>query len=62
MIRLMLICVMHIILVVSHPVQDNMKIKGKEHEYTCNYLEHHLEFLEETTKDCKKNLNNFPGI
>ena len=51
--KLLFLCALHITILVSHPaVQD--KIKSKEHDITCNYLNHHLRFLKDATKDCTK--------
>ena len=50
--KLLLLCALHITTVVSHPVQD--KIQSKEHDITCNYLNHHLRFLKDATNDCTK--------
>ena len=59
--KILYLCTLHIALVINNPVQDN--IKSQKHDYTCDYLKHHLEFLEDATTDCtKKDFDVINGI
>ena len=56
--KLLLLCGLIITKVICHPVQDEVN----EYDYTCDYLSHHLEFLQEVTEDCMEgNLESVQG-